>query len=96
MTARPWALGMWLPIDHEKYDSRKARDGEKNTDLSPLHLLIVRDIGGRLLGANGRKTDWRGGLRRISKLPELLRSFCVSGEHQWEFSLNFCFVLGLG
>jgi hypothetical protein len=48
---------MWLPIDHEKYDSRKARDGEKNSDLFPLHLLIVRDIAGPLLGANSRKTD---------------------------------------
>ncbi len=52
---------MWLPVDYEKYDSRKARDSEKDTDLSPKHRPIVRDIGGQLLGANRRATDWRDG-----------------------------------
>jgi len=52
---------MWLPIDYKKYDGRKARDGEKDTDLSPKHRRIVRDIGGQLLGANRRTTDWRDG-----------------------------------
>jgi Arm domain-containing DNA-binding protein len=62
MTARPWALRMWLSTDHEKYDSRTARDGENNTDLSPIHLLILRGIGvgcseqivARLIGAPDR------------------------------------------
>jgi hypothetical protein len=57
---------MWLSTDHEKYDSRTAGDGENNTDLSPIHLLILRDIGDRSLGANSRKTDWRGGSQRTS------------------------------
>jgi len=37
---------MWLPIHHEKHDRRKARDGEKDTDLSPIHRPIVRNIWG--------------------------------------------------
>src|SRR5271169_434369 len=36
-------LGVWLPIHHEKHDSRKARDAEKDTGLSPFHLPTLRD-----------------------------------------------------
>jgi hypothetical protein len=35
---------MWLPIHHKKCDARKARDPEQDTDLSPMHFAIVRDI----------------------------------------------------
>jgi hypothetical protein len=58
---------MWLPIHHEKYDSRKGRDAEQDTDLCPIHPPTVRNIEGLLLGANRRKTDWRGGSQSISR-----------------------------
>jgi hypothetical protein len=44
-----------MVMDHEKHDCREARDSEKDTDLSPCHLATVREIGGRLRGANSRK-----------------------------------------
>ena len=45
----PRPLGLWLPIDHEKHDCRKARDGKKDSDLSPFHLPIVGDMEVRCL-----------------------------------------------
>ena len=53
----PQALGLRPPVDHEKHDCRKARDGKKDTGLSPIHLATVRDIRGPLLGPNRRETD---------------------------------------
>jgi hypothetical protein len=44
-------------MDHEKRDCRKARDGKKNTDLSPFHLPTLREIRGPLLATNRRKTS---------------------------------------
>jgi hypothetical protein len=65
---------MRLSVNHEKHDCRKARDSEKDTDLSPNHLFILRDIGVGLRGTNSRKTDWRGGLPATSpSCRELLR-----------------------
>jgi hypothetical protein len=57
---------MWLSIHHEKRDSRKACDSEKDTDLSPVHIYYRTRCRGRLRGANSRKTDWRGGSQRTS------------------------------
>jgi hypothetical protein len=65
---------MWLPIHHEKHDRRKARDGEKDTDLSPIHRPIVRDIWG--LVDWSKKPHDRVAQRiaaNIAKLPDLLR-----------------------